>query len=557
MILKELLYMKNYSHLMYSVGSDHVLEVLTNSMWSTMIITGLFFMSFLFLFLSVKVGNSIGTESIENGPVELSFLFSFPGIRYINNHVRHHLFETPLLPRRRFSSLSVSWFSELIKRASFSSRNRDIFSDDDITAAVPEKTRRNSTSVDSHGSRRPSVASKSKRLSVPHINSNRNNVPSVTHSTPQIFSEKNSTAPKVISRRNTLPNIPLISDSSKVYTGTEPEIHEVMKIQHAKVDLMESPTISNSLNTILEEESTEDYESHTVISCDAPTDSLLISKADRENDAIAIISDLEDCESIFGDIITDESDICSISDVQKDTAEKELQSLNSPSEVISVVRKSSSSSQVQTDQCVEQLPSKSTSFRSSYFNYLPESIFGYPTGLNKNYSPISSTNDSSSAPPGFTKRASSHDFTNSNSSNYSSQSNENFNNHQPLYARRRTESSHIPSDATKTFFPFDLTSKFQAIASRIGEVSTGSPNRTNTSSPCLSDLQNTEDLFAPINWNFSNSDQTDSLRKSWNSIENDDNDSVKSFPGSYERDVKESESKHRQSTTFSSLFDGY
>ena len=76
--MKEFFHIKNYSHFMYSVGSDHVLEVLTNSMWSTMMITGIFFMSFLFLFLGVKVGHSIGTESVETGPVEISFLFSFP-----------------------------------------------------------------------------------------------------------------------------------------------------------------------------------------------------------------------------------------------------------------------------------------------------------------------------------------------------------------------------------------------------------------------------------------------------------------------------------------------
>ena len=108
---------------MRSVASDDSLEIISTSMWSTMMITGIFFVSFLALFLSFKVGHSIGIESVEAGPAELSFIFSLPGIRYIINHVRHHLFETPLLPRRRYSSLSISWISEIMKKTSFSSRS--------------------------------------------------------------------------------------------------------------------------------------------------------------------------------------------------------------------------------------------------------------------------------------------------------------------------------------------------------------------------------------------------------------------------------------------------
>ena len=508
-------------------------------------------MSFLFLFLGVKVGHSIGTESVETGPVEISFLFSFSGFRYIHNHVRHHLFETPLLPRRRFSSLSVSWFSEIIKRASFSARGTDIFADEDGNTVIPEKIRRSSTSVDSHGSRRSSVASKSKRLSVPHINSNRNNISSVPPSPPQTSPEKKNGVPKVISRRNTLPNISLNSEPSKTYIEGRADVHEIATVPQVRIDLIQSSMISNSLNTIAEEEHTEELESQMIESEEISTNIPLIHNVDKEenND---VVNNSDECESVFGDIITEESDISSISEDEPETDEEvmtedESQNKNLPTEAINIVKKSSVSNQAQTDQISEQPSSpKPSSFRSSYFNYLPESIFGYSTGLNK------TNNDSNSAPPGFTKRSASHDFSNSNSTSTSNHPNEPFNNHQPLYARRRTETSHILPDTSKSFFSFDLTSKFQAISNSFSEISTALPIRSNTASPCLSDLQNTEDLFAPINWNFSNSDQTDSLRKSWESIEEENDEAIM-----HNRNVKTSESKRRPSTTFSSLFDGY
>lgn len=547
--------MKEYSHLIHSVASDHALEILANSMWSTMMITGIFFMSFLFLFLSVKIGQSIGMESVETGPVEFSFLFSFSGIRYISNHARHHLFETPLLSRRRYSSLSVSWISEIIKRASFSSSSRDIFSEEDSTHFL-DKSRRNSASSDSHGSRRSSIASKSKRLSVPHITSNRNNIP-VTIPQPLLHKKdthKKDTPQKIISRRNTLPNISL---TSKITVGDKAaEIHKLMVIQQAKIDLLESPSISSNLNTIIEEEPTDDYDSFNVESPDIDT-----SSPTNHLKNIDIINDLDECESIFGDIITDESDISFI--LEEDEAEQEkkiddeIEKIEIPSKPISVLQKSSIQSQV--DQSLEQSSPKPTSFRSSYFNYLPESIFGYSTGLSKNdcsTTNIPSKSGPDSAPPGFTKRAASHDFNSANITNYPGPSNDNFSSHQPLYARRRTETSHTLSDAAKSFLPLDITSKFQAITGSFSESGTASPNRTNTSSPCLIDLQNTEDLFAPINWNFSGSDQSESLRKSWDSIAEEE--SVQSFQGSsYKNDAKTSESKRRQSTSFSSLFDAY
>ena len=547
MILKEFFYTKGYSHFIHSVASDHVLDVLTNSMWSTMMITGIFFMSILFLFLSFKVGHSIRVESGETGPAEISFLFSISGIRYIGNHVRHHLFETPLLPRRRFSSLSISWFSEIIKRTSFSSRSRDIFSVEDTTY-FPEKTRRNSASSESHGSRRHSVTSKSKRLSVPHIstNSNRNSAPTTTHSTPKTFSDKNNSSLQVISRRNTLPNISINPEYSRIRSADKIEIHKHTDAQQARIDFLEISTISSNLNTIIEEEPTESDEKNNAESLFINENSPL-SKSNYESDGM--VSNLETCESIFGDIITDESDAGSIleeQEVEEDKVDEKIEEINTLSEPVNILQKPSN--QVKVDQFFEQSSPKPTSFRSSYLNYLPESIFGYSTGLSKNFSSSSSiapTGDSGSAPPGFTKRSTSHDFTNTTTASYTGSSNDNFSSHQPLYARRRTESSHLFSDTTKSFFPFDFTSKFQAISSP-------NPNRTNTSSPCLSDLQNTEDLFAPINWNFSNEDQTDSLRKSWNSIE--EVDQVKYFSGnSYEIDSN-SESKRRQAASFSSLF---
>ena len=234
-------------------------------------------------------------------------------------------------------------------------------------------------------------------------------------------------------------------------------------------------------------------------------------------------------------------------------SDEKIEKVDINSEPIGFVQKSPNP--LQMNKYLEQSSPKPTNFRSSYLNYLPESIFGYSTGLSKNFSPttnIASASDSSSAPPGFTKRANSQDI-----KNYSGTSSHNFSSHQPLYARRRTETANILTDSAKSFFPFDLTSKFQVITSGFSEASRSSPNRTNTSSPCLSDLQNTEDLFAPINWNFSSSVQDDSLRKSWDSIE-DDNNSVQYFQGSsYEGNVKRSESKRRQSISFSSLFDAY
>lgn len=556
--------MKEYSHFMHSVASDHALEILANSMWSTMMITGLFFMSFMFLFLSVKVGHSVGIESVETGPVEFSFLFSFSGIRYIGNHARHHLFETPLLPRRRYSSLSVSWISEFIKRASFSSRSGDIFSEEDSTH-IPDKSRRNSASTDSHASRRSSITSKSKRLSVPHITSIRNNNPVSIHSIPQTLPDKNDAPPKVKFRRNTLPNISLTSKST---IGDKSEAQNLILVQKDNINLLDTRSVSSNLNTIIEEEPTDDYESSNLKPNDIDTNSPTVSSNDHQED-INRMSDLEECESIFGDIITDDSDVNSIleekeegeGEVEKENInydETEAKEIKISSNPINIVQ--NLFNQPPVDKCLEQSSPKPTSFRSTYLNYLPESIFGYSIGLSKNYSPTTkhpTPINPVSAPPGFTKRSTSHDFNGTNTTDYSGPFNDNFSSHQPLYARRRTETFCTVSDVSKSsLHPIDLKSKFQSISGSFSEASTGSPNRTNTSSPCLIDLQNTEDLFAPINWNFSSSDQSDSLRKSWDSIAEEE--SVKSFPGSsYEDEVKKSDSNRRQSTSFSSLFDAY
>lgn len=528
--------MSNLPHFLQPVSSDRALDILTNSMWSTMMITGIFFMSFLFVFLSIKVGQSIGIESTETGPIEISFLFSFSGIRYLHNHVRHHLFETPLLPRRRFSSLSTSWLPEFLKRASFTARNSDIFSEENGLTNFAEKGRRNSSVfTDSHNSRRSSASYKSKRLSVPHIQAPRNvNTGSKQNLQPTAVSNPPN---KTISRRNTLPNLSLSTELSVTNENTENIITETTECQVQLVETGENIKTAH-LSISNEMRHTESTKEEAKISIETK----LMPIIEEES-----LDELDDNESLFGDIQSDISD--SISEDFETINEKRVEgaTIQESSESVNIASQTPKLSQIG----IESSSPKSSSFRSAYFNYLHESIFGYSTNTlrTNTTTPVSPPIDSFSAPPGFSKRSASHDLTNSTRNDgFSNVISDGFNNHQPLYARRRTETSKMLSAAAKSFLPSSTSS----ISTNLGD-SDSLPNRSNTASPCLNDLQNTDDLFAPINWNFSSSEQSEALRRSWNAAEEDErietvsktsNDSISS-------------TSRRKSTSFSSLFEGY
>lgn len=544
--------MSSFPQVLHPVPSDRALEVLTNSMWSTMMITGVFFMSFLFVFLSVKVGRSVGVESIEAGPIEISFLLSVSGIRYIYNHVRHHLFETPLLPRRRYSSLSISWFSELLKRASFSSKSKYVFPDD-LPAVVVEKTRRNSTQSE----HRKSFSSKSKRMSVPHVQGSKSHT-STTSNSSNVNSQQNtgkraSSQDKVITRRNTLPNIALSTELPKINTEAQLIPEAVNEIKAAKITVEEAKITSflnlQPLNAIAEEEETAEIieESQSEVpkfEATEPTEPTAMPEIENEN----LESDGGDTS--FEEIISEYSDIL-LSEEEEIFDENET--IEHSEDVASVsISIPQPSVQPQPVSVLESSSPKSSSFRSSYFNYLPESIFGYPTGISKNaHLPVSPPLDSPNAPPGFSKRSVSHDFTNSPLPVVSNEPNGEFNNHQPLYARRRTEtSSRIFSDTAKSILPFDWSLRFDPMK-RSTEGDSQLPSRTNTASPCLNDLQNTEDLFAPINWNFTGTSQNEELRRNWDILE-DEEDNIPE-----QTEVSKPPASRPQSTSFSSLFDGY
>ena len=138
-----------------------------------------------------------------------------------------------------------------------------------------DKSRRNSSSAESHGSRRSSIASKSKRLSVPHINPSRNNLPSATHSTHPKLADKKDT-PQLISRRNTLPNISISSGISN--SAPEDKIPSPIVIENSQINLLESPSRSSNLNTIIEEEPTEDFNIFNFKSCDVDLNSRTMPK---------------------------------------------------------------------------------------------------------------------------------------------------------------------------------------------------------------------------------------------------------------------------------------
>lgn len=523
-------------HFLQPVYSDRALEVLTSSMWSTMMVTGIIFSLFLFVFLGIRVGRSIGAESTDTGPLEISFLFSFSGIRYIHNHARHHLFETPLIPRRRFSSLSAPWLPGFLKRASFTSRNSDIFSEENGLSSASEKGRRNSSFVnDPNSNRKSSASSKSKRLSVPHIQVPRNANNAVAKPSPTI---EINTSSKLISRRNTLPNLPiptaLPAEDNKVKLISEKTVNQT---QIGNIDDTSVLQTQTSVSIICEQ---VPVERANPVQKEEP-------KIHKEVKLMPIIEEesldeLEDDLSVFGDIISDDSELLTESHKNYDTVNDDYVSVEESTKPIINLSQSPNFSEVSS----ETASPKPASFRSAYFNYLPESIFGYSTStLKTSMTSGSPPKDSFSAPPGFSKRSASHDFSNRVENGFSSGIGDEFTNHQPLYARRRTETSKILSEAAKSFLPFNLPS-----FSSNSITSDSPPNRSNSASPCLSDLQNTDDLFAPINWNFSSSDRSQALRRTWDAAEEEEKleSRSKSNDGS---------SYKLKSTSFSSLFEGY
>lgn len=523
--------MSKITHLIHSVPADRSLEVLTNSMWSTMMVTGIFFISFLFVYLGIKVKKSIHIESSDAGPVEISFLFSLSGVRYMINHIRHHLFETPLTPRRRFSSLFNMWLPQFLKRASFSFMKRDMFLEE-VKTVVLEKGRRNSSfQTDLNFSRKSSSSSKSKRLSVPNIKSSSSSVAVNPNNQTNIVITENSSVPMKISRRNTLPYIPppLASQS----------LHK-LELQNENIDVTYFEGKSNVLNPVLsiipEEEITEIY---GTVNINDDHDSSHVGSGCMpiaEEDEISLEDD-NNCESEFSEVISEQSNyILSESDEISNECDTSNIPIQTKSNSVNNEPESSSTSQLSPETAS---PKNNSSFRSSYFNYLPESIFGYSTGITKTNINIPST-ETNEAPPGFSKRSVSHDYTNSPSTSRFTDTQNDFSYHQPLYARRRTETSKILSEAAKPFIPLNFLS-----TSKSDEVDM-LPNRSNASSPCLIELQNTDDLFAPINWSFSSPNPNDDIRKSWDSV---DSENIFGSAGNNDSRLADSETKKRKSTS--------
>lgn len=507
--------MWNVPLFMRPVASDYTLEVLSSSMWSTMMITGVFFMSFLLIFLSFKVFCSIKLASTKNGPIDISFLLSFSGIRYINNHVRHHLFETPLLSRRRFSSLSVSWLPQIFKKISSTSHDREFLSTFPAEENyVPnEKIRKNNSSSENHNARRYSTSSKPRRLLESHVHGNRHFGSSQTgiHAI-----EAKHNAPKNL-RRNTMPNIILESSNSKENESIL--IKSDFGIQSIQKNIPPSFTDFNSnLNSIKEE----------CFDTSETAGGNVKYEIEEKNSLKPFNENIKSENPYF----SNEEDI-----IEKSNRKvPEISSINPA---------------IQTQINMESL--KQTSFRSAYFNYLPESIFGYTNGISKNIilSPnVSPPAENLSAPPGFPKR-SSLDYKHSVNNNALNETTDVFSNHQPLYARRRTETYRALSHSAKPFITPDLISKYPTDSI---------PNRKNSSSPCLNDLQNTDDLFAPINWNFAKSNQTEALRRSWDSLEEEDVTSKqtnKQTPKLINECETKSSDPESQNNTFSSFFKKY
>lgn len=529
--------MLTFPNFVQTVPSVFALDVLVHSMWSTMIITGIIFCSVIFLFLSFKVHSSIKTESSEIGSIQISFLLSLSGFRYLKNHVRHHLFETPLLPRRRYSSLSSSWLSDIVKRMSFSSKSLDIFAKEEvISPPLPvEKKRRSSTaSTESNSLRRSSSHSKSKRLSVP-LNSAS---PPLTNTiTPVIPATQAPTTKSHYNlRRNTLPSIPVSKDN--IFENSS-DVTPSINITNVLTKQSEQEVIISDQSVLASHEEIQHVPIqssaiHQTVTNDSSVNLLSIAEEDEE-EAIE--------ESSNASEFSDESVISGDSSVLLSESDDDKETVKIHSEPVPICDIGVSSI-IEQDSIVPSSP-KTSYFRSSYMNYLPESIFGYSTGISK---AIQAPTDSSvSAPPGFSKRSASHDFTHSNSAaSYSNVSpTDSFNNHQPLYARRRTETAKTLSHDAEPFISTDIATKYPSFVKKSSTEET--PIRTNSSSPCLIDLQNTEDLFAPINWNFSNSSQNDdALRRSWDSL--DEEQTTK---------PTKPESRRQSTSAYSSIFGRY
>lgn len=83
--------------------SVELIDLLTYSMYTTMLLVGSVIFGAGLFYLSWKVFLSIRkAASVE--PVTVSFFCTIPGMRYLYSHIRHHLWGYPLQPRRRFAS---------------------------------------------------------------------------------------------------------------------------------------------------------------------------------------------------------------------------------------------------------------------------------------------------------------------------------------------------------------------------------------------------------------------------------------------------------------------
>lgn len=509
--------MGSIQRLIHPISSENALEVLATSMWSTMVVTGFLFMSCLSVYLSVKVKNSVKSETIDVGPMDLSFIFSVSGIRYFANHIRHHLFETPLLPRRRFSSMSVFWIPRILKRLSFSSRHPN-FSYIEPEISNFDKTRRNST----HSDRRNST-SKSKRQSVPQIlpsasaSRNISNIVLVPNES-KVNHQSSSARNAFPTRRSTLPVLSIPStltdqkDTSQLTcTLTQPSNLEFLsnteQVQVSRISLdsiMEEEIIESTVTESLIKEVKEKFVEEVVDAVEGQSELIFGSSSD------------------FGDIISDASETPVSESVLEEVeaeAEVQVEMIDEPKDRMSksIDIKQKPESQLKFDSSSP----KNHTYLSSYFNYLPESIFGYSkTASTKATESQAASEISSTPPPGFSKRSASHDYSSSPlQTQHQPDLNNEFNDHQPLYARRRTETFKKLTESAKAYNAFNAPSfNFQPFESKSEENLSKQPNRSNSSSPCLVDLQNTDDLFAPINWSYSNADQTESLRKSWDTI---------------------------------------
>lgn len=498
---------------------ERSLEVLANSVWSTMMVTGLFFVGILFVFLSVRVGKSITMESSSlSEPVKLTFLLSFAGLKYIHNHVRHHLFQTPLLPRRRFSSLSRSnsWIGRLR-----------------TGSLTPESVAKEYPSVEHFDGRRHSVAStsissgntkrrpsiKQRRSSVAKSTSTINTIPVLKEEESEETVEVVERVQKQIpvesrprtrsqTRRNTMPHIevkpePLATSIEKMEKVTERVSHEKPVVSKTLVEkpVLEKPIFEKPIEIVVPSPSISTTTTiHNVYSIAEEEDS-----TEEHSDQL---------EMALADLAEEEETIVEEIKVESIPKVPEIPVKEKPSEPVPIT--------------------SNASFKSTYFNYLPESIFGYSTTSIFSKSPITSSTTSTitssstamlskspDEPPGFTKRHS-----------LGSAVTE----HQPLYARRPTATTFESRLTSLLFSSNGSNTSISSTASKprsnstVSTLNASAPQfipsgelieRSGTASPHLEDLQNTRDLFAPINWNFDRSASDvaseDSVRQVWSS----------------------------------------